>query len=406
MTPSRTVITRSVTLLVLVAGCIGLAACGGSGSSGTGSGPVAIGASVPLTGAQAAFGSYISWGYEHAVNTVNSQGGVMAGARKHKVKLILLDDQSDPNTDANNVEQLITRDHVAGLLGSCTPPLVDAGALVAERNRIPMVTGCNPVDEFAAIRKWTYVWDLFFSERASVEVPFMTLQDQHKQSNHLVAVLHDNDPSGLLVGRLVPTIAAQYGYRVVLDDSFPVDATTFTSEIAQTTASHADVVIVLAVPPTAIAMRKQMATAGLHPKYLTMLEGAEPAQFAKALGPLADGVTVTGYWDPDLPYPGAKALATLYTEQTGHTPSQHLADSTTAAEVLLDAINRANSTDPAKVNAQIANTNKTYVIGPVHFAADHTDAIPPVEGQWQNGRYVVVGPRPSEAQAPFIYPLP
>lgn len=41
----------------------------------TASGPVTIGASVPLTGAQAAFGSYISWGYKHAVETINAQGG-------------------------------------------------------------------------------------------------------------------------------------------------------------------------------------------------------------------------------------------------------------------------------------------------------------------------------------------
>jgi branched-chain amino acid transport system substrate-binding protein len=393
---------------VLAAVTVGIAACGSSAPAGGGRGSsnqVLIGASVPITGALAAFGSYVSWGYQHAVNVVNSQGGVTVNGHKEKVKLILLDDTSDPNTDANNVERLITQDHVVGLLGSCTPPLVNAGALVGNRNRVPFLTGCAPVETFTSVTHWTYAWDIFFSEVALFNVPFETLQDYHEQSNHLVAVLHDNESDGIFAGKDYPTVAARYGYKVVVDDSFPVNADTFTSELAQVKASGAQIVLVDAQTPSAIALRKQMVSAGVRPKFLTIEKGGEPAQFAAALGALANGVTVGGYWDPAFPYPGAATLARLYSQQTGHTPSQHLADSTTAADVLLDAINRANSTDPAKVNAQIADTNKTYVLGHIQFGADHAAVVPVVEGQWQGGAYEIVGPERSEAQKPLIYPM-
>jgi branched-chain amino acid transport system substrate-binding protein len=165
-------------------------------------------------------------------------------------------------------------------------------------------------------------------------------------------------------------------------------------------------VFVDAVTPQAVSIRKQMAAAGYKPKVLIMEKGGEPVQFAEALGKLSDGVLVGGYWDPSLPYPGAKTLSAEFEKQTGHTSSQHIADSTTAAQVLLDAIKRAGTTDKAKVNAAIAQTNGTYVAGPIKFDANHTAKLALVEDQWQNGKAIVVGPTKSVQTGKFLFPLP
>src|SRR3954453_12563630 len=138
---------------------------GGSSPSGGSSGEtVKIGASVPLSGELAGFGSFVKWGYQHAVDEVNANGGVTVDGKKKKVKLVLLDDKSDPNTVSNNTTRLITRDRVSAMLGSCTPALVNAGALVADRQRVPMVTGCNPLGGFTSVKKWQYVYALSFAE--------------------------------------------------------------------------------------------------------------------------------------------------------------------------------------------------------------------------------------------------
>ncbi len=136
-----------------------------------------------------------------------------------------------------------------------------------------------------------------------------------------------------------------------------------------------------------------------------MEKGGEPVQFAQALGDLANGVMVGGYWDSTFPYPGAPELRTLFERQTGQTYSQHIADSEAAAEILLDAIARAGSTDPARVNTAIGQTNKTYVVGPVQFDSSHTSKLPIAVDQWQNGRTVVVWPR-SLANGQFLFPVP
>jgi branched-chain amino acid transport system substrate-binding protein len=387
-----------------------LAGCGsddGGGSGGSGSDTIKIGASVPLSGPLAGFGSFVKWGYQHAVNEVNAAGGIEVDGEKKKVELILLDDKTDPNTTSNNTTRLITRDKVDAMLGSCTPALVNAGALVADRQRVPLVTGCDPLEAFKSVKKWTYAWDLFFHEPELAALPFQTLKNLglDVQTNKRVAILHDNGPDGQVVGgQLWPAMAKQFGFTVVQNSSFPVDTTQFASLIQGAKSKNAEVLLVDAVTPPAIAMRKQMASAGYNPKVIVMEKGGEPVQFAEALGKLSDGILVGGYWDPSLPYPGAKELGAQFEKETGQTQSQHIADSTTAAQVLLDAMKAAGTTDKEKVNDAISKTNKTYVAGPIKFAADHTAKLKLVQDQWQDGKAVVVGPTKEVQTGDFLFP--
>ena len=105
---------------------------------------VVIGATIPLSGALAGFGSFQKWGYEHAVAEVNAAGGLRIEGVLRKVHLIIRDDRTDANVAASNIDTLVSADHADALLGSCTPPLVVAAALAAERNATPLVTGCAP----------------------------------------------------------------------------------------------------------------------------------------------------------------------------------------------------------------------------------------------------------------------
>jgi branched-chain amino acid transport system substrate-binding protein len=403
---------RALGITAAAALCVALAACGSSGDGGSGGGggeTIRIGASVPLSGPLAGFGSFVKWGYQHAVAQANAAGGITVDGKKKKVKLILLDDKTDPNTVSNNTSRLITRDKVDAMLGSCTPALVNAGALVADRQQVPLVTGCDPLGAFTSVKKWQYAWDLFFLEPELSALPFQTMKSLglDAKTNRKFAILHDNGPDGQIVGgKLGPMTAAKYGFKTVLNASFPTDATQFGSLVQKAKAAGADVVFVDAVTPQAIAIRKQLAAANYKPKVLIMEKGGEPVQFAQALGKLADGVLVGGYWDPSLSYPGAKTLATEFEKETGHTSSQHIADSATAAQVLLDAIAKAGTTDKSKVNAAIAQTDKTYVAGPVKFAADHTAKLALVEDQWQGGKAVVVGPSKDVQTRNFLFPLP
>jgi branched-chain amino acid transport system substrate-binding protein len=366
---------------------------------------VVIGASLPLSGPLAGFGAYQRWGYETAVKDINKDGGITVDGKKRPVRLVVRDDKTDPNVTASNTESLLSRDKVVAMLGSCTPALVNAGALVAERRKVPLVTGCNPLQAFKSVRKWHYAWSIFFDEPDLASAPFRMMADLGLATNKKIAILADNGPDGAVVGgKLWPEAAKAGGYEVVQNSAFPVDTQQFTAMVAQAKASGAEIVLVDAIPPQAIAMRKQMASAGFMPKLLVMEKGAEPEFFAQATGKLADGVLVGGYWDPSFPYPGAAELAKRFETETRQTQSQHIADSHAAAQVLLDAIAAAGSLDREKINAAIARTQKTYVVGPVKFDAANASAIPITLMQWQGGKSVVVWPK-DRANGKLIFPL-
>jgi branched-chain amino acid transport system substrate-binding protein len=404
----RTTAARAAVALALG---LSVSACGGvktedSGGSGSSGGSIKIGASLPLSGPLAGFGSFQKWGYEHAVEEVNADGGIEIDGKKRKVVLKIVDDKTDPNQVSQNTQTLISKDRSDALLGSCTPSLVTAGAVVADRSKVPFVTGCSPLTAFTSVKKWTYAWDLFFSEPDIAALPFETLAASGVKTNKKVAILHDNGPDGKVVGGTVwPAIAKKSGYDVVANVQFPTDNTDFGAAVQKAKASGADVLLVDVVTPQAVSIRKQMATAGYHPKFIQMEKGAEPVQFAEALGDLANGVSVGAYWDPSFPYEGAAELAKAFESETGKGQSQHIADSYTAAKVLLDAIARAKSTDKEKINDAIGQTDDEYPVGPVKFTDDHTARLDVAEVQWQNGKTIVTYPK-DRTTGKLLFPVP
>ena len=194
---------------------------------------IVIGASIPLSGPLAGFGLYQKWGYETAVKDVNKAGGLAVDGRKLPVRLVIRDDKTDPNVTASNTESLLSRDKAVAMLGSCTPALVNAGALVAERRKVPLVAGCNPLQAFKAVRKWQYAWSLFFDEHELATAPFRMMADLGLATNRKIAILADNGPDGVVVGgQLWPQAAKAGGFEVVQNTSFPVDTQQFTAMVA------------------------------------------------------------------------------------------------------------------------------------------------------------------------------
>ncbi len=397
---------RAISLVAI--GSLALAACGGvknGDSSSSGATKIVIGASIPTSGPLASFGSFEKFGYEQAVREVNEGGGIDINGKKLMVTLKLLDDKTDPNTVSSNIDSLVSADKVNALLGSCTPALVIPGAIAAERAKVPFVTACAPVSAFGAAKKWEWSWDIFFDETKLPNLTFNSLRDNNIKTNSKVALLHDNGPDGVALAAQMPADAKAAGYNVVLNESFPTDATDLSAAVRKAKASDADVLFVDAVTPQAVSIRKQMATAAYTPKVVVMEKGAEPQQFADALGNLADGVTVAAYWDASFSYPGSAELAAAFTKQVGPGVSQHIADTYTAAKVLLDAIATAKSLDAKAINDAIAKTDKTFPVGPVKFRGDHTSPLELTKAQWQDGKVKIVWPS-GKANAKFLFPFP
>ncbi len=121
---------------------------------------------------------------------MNAKGGIEIDGKKRKVKLVLLDDKTDPNVTVNNVSKLITEKHVDALMGSCT----DSSRRAGRPRRGPQQGADGHQlrgDQHVRIapQKWTYAWDLFFNSEDLTETPFNTvdelgLTDQQEGRHH------------------------------------------------------------------------------------------------------------------------------------------------------------------------------------------------------------------------------
>jgi branched-chain amino acid transport system substrate-binding protein len=386
-----------LSLAVLASAC----ASQSSGSSGKGD-PVTLGASLSLTGSLGSFGVDQRAGYQQAIADINAAGGVKIGGTSHQVKLVVLNNQSDPTTASQQVRNLVLKDGAQAVLGAGTPPITVPQALVAETLRVPYLTTNTPVGAFAAGNKagWKYSWDMFFSEPEQAANIIKAVN--RFPTNHKIALFTDNEPDGVVERPLYKAAAAANGDQVVGDFSFPVGTTDFTSFITSAKAKEAQIVVGQMDPPDAVNLFKQMKSLGYAPKIGIVAKAGDFVSWVNALGHIAEGSLLEAVWLPSWNYPG-----TAHIEATLGKKFDNLGDLGTATaaysvvQVMINAFKRAGSTDPTKVNSALASTNLTTQYGLVHFAKNHTSTMRFAVAQWQGTKTIPVWPAVKGAKLEF-----
>jgi branched-chain amino acid transport system substrate-binding protein len=386
---------RRLLALVTAAGLTILAAaCGSSAGGQSGSAaPVTLGASLSLTGALGSFGVDQRAGYQQAIADANAAGGIKIDGTRHKVKLVVLNNQSDPTTASQQVRDLVLKDGAQAVLGAGTPPITVPQALIAESLRVPYLTTNTPVGAFAAGSKsgWKYSWDMFFSEHEQAADIIAAVG--RFPTNHKIALFTDNEPDGVVERPLYKAAAAAAGDQVVGDFSFPVGTSDFTSFITAAKAKGAQIVVGQMDPPDAVTLFKQIKSLGYTPKIGIIAKAADFISWVQALGSIAEGSLLEAVWLPSWGYPG-----TSHIEATLGKKFDNLGDLGTAtaaysvAQVMMNAFERAGSTDAAKVNSALGSTSLTTPYGQVHFAANHTSTMRFAVAQWQGTKTIPVWP--------------
>jgi branched-chain amino acid transport system substrate-binding protein len=142
-------------------------------SVGLAAGPteIRIGACESATGMFSGFATGGIFGMKTAVADINKQGGVFVRKynRKLPVKLIVVDNQSDPAKAGTLATNLILRDKVHLLMNSPGPAtMFNPQSIAAERNKIPYIAGEGPLEPWQAARMsadppWQYTWGFGFA---------------------------------------------------------------------------------------------------------------------------------------------------------------------------------------------------------------------------------------------------
>lgn len=390
-----TTLALAVPLALAVAACSG----GGGGGGGAGSpspGPsIVIGATLSLTGSLSAPGAPLEAGYKQEIADVNAAGGIAVGGRREKLRLVVLDNRSDPTTASSQALELVRQDHAVALLGFATPQIVTPTALVAEQLRVPFLTSLMPVEAFASGDKagWKYSWDFFYDEQQQAADAAKALASV--PGNKKVVLFTDSEPDSVAERPLYEAAFKADGLNVVGDYTFAAGTTDFSSFIADAKAKGAQLLAGQMAPSEGVALWKELKSTGFHPKAAFQAQAPDAGSWWQSLGSLAQDTLSQGYWSPGQASPGqlATIAPTLGKNYAGNPNYAAAAVGYAVAEVLTDALTKAGSTSPDRLITAISRTSALTTAGLIKFnQSTHTAITPSYITQWQNGRLVQVQP--------------
>jgi branched-chain amino acid transport system substrate-binding protein len=384
--------------MAATAGALVVSACSGSGGTGgadSSAGTIVIGTTQSLTGSLSGLGPPAEAGYEQEIADVNAAGGVTVDGQKDKLKLVVLNNASDPGTASSQARELVRQDHAVALLGSTTSLTVTPTALTAEQLRVPFVTSLTPVEAFASGDKegWKYSWDFFFDENQQAATAAKALAAAN--SNKKVVLFTDSEPDGIVERPLYAAAFKAAGLHVVGDYTFPVGTADYSSFIADAKARGAQLLAGQMTAADGVALWKQLKSSAFHPQAAFLANGSNTDHWWQSLGTIAQDSLSEGFWSPGEATAAqlAKITPTLGKEYASNPSYPPAAVAYAAAEVLTDAIARAGSTDPYKLNAAIGQSHVQTTAGLITFnPKTHTGVTPCYITQWQNGHLVQVRP--------------
>ena len=332
---------------------------------------VVLGATLPLTGKESRAGLYFRNGYTLAVDEANDAGGVLVKGlkRRLKVRLEIVDDQSDSTTAVQLAEQLITVKRVQALLGTYETKLTLAQSVVPEREQIPYVTGGGGASEIYK-RGFTWVFGLL----SSVEAMGATLMDWlavEQDAGRLprplrVALAWENTAHGQdfrngVAGR---AHAVPERFVLALNESFDLNAKDFTPLMLKLQSAQADVFLSDSHYPDFVLQHRTYLQMKLSHAVVSYGPRGTEASARETLGAGVDYLVSGQWWTPELPYPESKAFLRRYTERFGDASSYYPGLAYETARTLLAAIEAAGSLDPIPIRNALVQMNREGAIIP------------------------------------------
>jgi len=276
-----------------------------------------------------------------------------------KVEVVSADHQGNPAEGQSQTLRLITQEHVAAVLGAYQSNVTFTATAVAERQGVPFVVG----DSVAAnITSRNFKWVFRVTPVASdFAANYMLFLNDAKKAGHKVdsiAIINENTDYGTSVAGTVQEQAKSHGINVVAQIPYNANSTDVTAQVLQLKEKQPDCVIFISYTADAILYMKTMKNLDYTPPMIIGDDsGFSDPSFVPAVGDIAQGVMNRSAWDTGKPGSVTARINELFKAKTGHEMDDTSARDMQAMLVLIDAINRAGSTDPAKIQKALQETN-------------------------------------------------
>lgn len=349
--------------------------------------PVKIGTTGAMTGPYSEFGTGMRKAAELAIDFWNARGGVLG----RPIQLVVLDDQLKADAAVINVKKLIEEDKVVAILGPSGSGPMLATVPLTEAKGVPHM---NMMAQTPAIQ-YPKGYDKpprrnVFSVAIPNDAEAQNLINfAWKRNWKRIGIIHESTGYGktgadLMVDYMTRELKASPVGREQYDQK---DAD-FTAQLARLKRADAQVIISIGLGSDNATIRKEMNRLGIAAPLLGSA-GVISAQFTNLLGDLAVGTygsLLSTFVDPAKMSPAAREFAAAWLKKYGNDdyygpekePKIYLAVQAgyfDGANIVIDAIRRAGSTDPKAIIAALEKTQYQGLIKLHTFTAQKHQSI-------------------------------
>ncbi len=353
--------------------------------------PVAgmAGDTIKLGVAGAQSGDLASYGLPtvKAAELVVAQYNAKGGINGKKVELLIEDDVCKPEVATNTATKLVT-DGVHVVLGHiCSGATKAALPIYKEAGVVVMSPSATAVD-LTKSGDYSNFFRTIAPDDAQAEA--MVNFAIGKIGAKKIAVIHDKGDYGKGLATIAKGMIEAGGKaEVTLFEGVTPGAVDYSAIVQKIRRSNADAVLFGGYHPEASKIVSMMKKKRMKIAFISD-DGVKDDTFIKVAGDKAEGVYASGPNDNST-NPLAIAAIAAHKKAYGEDPGAFFENAYSAALALLNAIEKAGSTDQAAIIKALQTESVDTPVGNIHFDAQG-DAVGVgfVMYQVQNGKYVVV----------------
>ncbi len=341
---------------------------------------VKIGVYLPMTGGVAAYGK-MEWS---GIQTANSMAPEVLGK---KVDLILLDTKSD-QMESSNAVSLLTETKVVGIIGEAISANTMAGNPISEKAQIPSIspTATSPL----VTQGKKYAFRACFIDPFQGEVAARFAIKELKARTASLIIDHSQDYS-VGLGNFFEKEFEKLGGKIVSKTFIQTGDQDFSAQLSSIAANQAQLIYAPIYYTEDALMARQARDLGIKTPIMTG-DGAQADQLIEIGGKAVEGMYLTGHFHKDASATErAKEFSKLYEAKYKEDVNAFTALGADAYLLLVDAINRAGSTEGPKVRDALAGTKDFKgVSGSLTMGPDGNPEKSMVINKVENGKFVYV----------------
>jgi branched-chain amino acid transport system substrate-binding protein len=328
-----------------------------------------------------------------------------------KIQLVIADNQGTPAAGQNQTLRLITEEKVVAVIGAYQSGITLTASAIAERHGIPFV---NPesVESNLTERGFKFFFRVtpVAADFAKAYSTFLKEQKAAGRKVDSIAIVHENTEYGNSVSNVIVDVFKKDGFSVTQNISYSANSTDVQPQVLQLKEKNPDVAIFISYTSDAILYTKTMKEQNWKPSILIADDaGFNDPKYVKEMGSQVEGLISRTSFAPGKPGTVSAICNELYKKKTGDELEDASGRGLAGFFTLVDAINRAGSTEPAKIQAALKATDlkqEQMVAGykGVKFDDKGQNTLAgSIIVQMKSGQYVPVWPK-ANATADLVLP--